>query len=222
LAGTAEAQVPRLWGDLRPGPHAVGYQATRVFDESRTFGTPPGSSRRLMTVRVWYPAVAAPDGVLMALRDYVEVREADGPVTAVVRERAEADLNGIWSDLCTCRTPRAAADRRLDALLGISVAGIHGAAPVPGRHPVVVYSLGHDMHALENVVLWEYLASHGYVVAVTPSAGHGAVAMEPVGPTSAEVKTRDMEFVIHWLRSMPAADLDRVAAVGFSLGAGRH
>jgi dienelactone hydrolase len=74
------------------------------------------------------------------------------------------------------------------------------------------------MHSLENIVLWENLASHGYVVAVTPSLGHQSVAMEPVGPTSAEVKTRDLEFMTTWLRSVPFADTARIAAAGFSLG----
>jgi len=221
----AEAQVPRLWGDLRPGPNGVGYRVVRLFDQSRSFGlrtaaAEPGASapnRRLMTVRVWYPATSA-RGVRMTLRSYLDLLDKDGPITADVRERLELDLNGIWSDLCTCRVPRAAADARLDALFGTTAAAVRDATPATGRHPVIVYSLGHDMHSLENVVLWEYLASHGYVVAVTPSVGHQSVAMEPVGPTSAEVKTRDLEFVTHWLRTVPFADMNRVAAVGFSLG----
>ena len=119
-----------------------------------------------MTVRVWYPATSA-RGVRMTLRSYLDLLDKDGPITADVRERLELDLNGIWSDLCTCRVPRAAADARLDALFGTTAAAVRDATPATGRHPVIVYSLGHDMHSLENVVLWEYLASHGFVIAMT-------------------------------------------------------
>ena len=171
-----------------------------------------------MTVRMWYPASLAQSSRRMTLGNYLDLRESDGPITADVRERTQLDLNGIWSDLCTCRIPRANADARLEALLGTIVAAVQDAPPIAGMHPVVVYSVGHDMHSLESVVLWEYLASHGYVVAVTPSLGHQSVAMEPVGPTSAEVKTRDLEFVTAWLRGVTFADTTRIAAVGFSLG----
>jgi dienelactone hydrolase len=225
LVGSTVAEAQRLWGDLEPGPYPVGYRTVRVYDGSRTFGPgpiaarlgPPAQSRRLMSVRVWYPAAPNAAG-RMALGEYLDLRVVDGPVTPTVRERIELDLDGMWSDLCTCRTPRDAADRRLQALRDTPTASLRDAAPASGRHPVVVYSLGHDMHALENVVLWEFLASHGYLVAVTPSVGHRAVPMEPVGATSAEVKTRDLEFVMQWLGGIPFADLDRVAAGGFSLG----
>jgi len=171
-----------------------------------------------MTVRIWYPAAAAQTATRLTMRRYLDLRDEDGPIAEDARERLQLDLNGLWTDLCTCRLPRTAADARFDSFLDTNGAAVHNAAPAPGKHPVVVYSLGHDMHSLENVVLWEYLASHGYVVAVTPSIGHQAVAMEPVGPTSAEVKTRDLEFVTQWLRAVPFADMNRVAAVGFSLG----
>ena len=124
----------------------------------------------------------------MTIRRYLDLRDEDGPITAAVRERFELDLNGIWTDLCTCRLARTAADARFDSLLSTNGAAARNAPPAPGKHPAVVYSLGHDMHSLENIVLWEYLASHGYVVAVTPSVGHQSVAMEQVGPTSAVIE----------------------------------
>jgi hypothetical protein len=150
---SGEAQILRLWGDLRPGPSSVGYRVVRTFDEGRSFEpravtaepSPFAPDRRLMTARIWYPA--AQSTARMAMRRYLDLRDNDRPITEEARERR-----------------------------------------------------------------------HGYVVAVTPSLGSQTVAMEPVGPTSAEVKTRDLEFVTQWLRAVPFTDMNRVAAVGFSLG----
>lgn len=92
------------------------------------------------------------------------------------------------------------------------------AIPAAGAFPVVLYSLGTDTRSLENVVLWEYLASHGYVVVATPSVGHGPVEMETIGPTAVEVRARDLEFALRFIRDLPYADQRRVATVGSSLG----
>ena len=203
---------PSLWGDLRPGPHSVGHRVTRVFDPTRTFGARVGatgtSDVRLVTVHVWYPASTSSAGS-MVLQDYLALNETDGPITPAVRQRRELDLDGLWSDLCICRAPRTGADARLTTPPGTPVAAVGSATPAEGRHPVVVYSLGDDMHSLENVVLWEYLASHGYMVAVTPSMGHKEVPMEPIGLTAVEIRARDMEFALGWLRDVPFADMDR-------------
>ena len=128
----AEAQVPRLWGDLRAGPSSVGYRVVRLFDDRRTFGARPANTvpgapapnQRLMTLRIWYPAAAVQSAARMTLRSYLDLDDEDGPITAAVRERRELDLNGIWADLCTCRLARTAADARFGALLSTTGAAV--------------------------------------------------------------------------------------------------
>ena len=62
--------TPPAWGDLEPGPHAVGFKTIEQYDHSRSFSPKrdyfgdaiPGETARPIQVCIWYPAVAAEDG----------------------------------------------------------------------------------------------------------------------------------------------------------------
>jgi len=59
------AQDFPLFGQLKPGPFAVGFKTELTFDYSRTFNTPKhnydgefqkGERARDMAIAIWYPA----------------------------------------------------------------------------------------------------------------------------------------------------------------------
>jgi dienelactone hydrolase len=81
----------------------------------------------------------------------------------------------------------------------------------------VVFAGGAFHSVDENVVLWEYLASHGYVVAGFPSVGIGSANLLANAP-GLETTARDVEAVIAYLHRVPFADRTRLGAVGFSIG----
>lgn len=216
------AQAPPLWGDLEPGPYAVGYQVVREYNHSRTFlpelrhdsTAVEDKQDRLMEVRIWYPAKITGNGERMPFHGYVKIRSEDGPVSAAIRERRIQDLDQLRSAVGGGE----GVDERLTAMFATPTAIVREARPHEGRFPVMVYSLGHNMHSLENVVLWEYLASHGYVVAMTPSFGFRTVGMGPINERSSQVKLRDLEYLLSALHEFPNADPGRLAAAGFSFG----
>ena len=211
-----------LWGDLKPGPFDVGYLVNRSFDLSRTYEDSESvkepirerKDHRLMEVRVWYPADETSPAATEKFGNYLKIIPEEGPVNNALRRRYKEDIDGIIRALGRGE----GAEDRLAELLSSTSSAKKMAAPSKEKFPVVVYSLGHNMHSLENVVLWEYLASHGFVVAVTPSLGFQSVDMGPIDPTSTEVKVQDMEYLLNWLHEFPSADMERVAAGGFSFG----
>src|SRR3712207_6064199 len=86
----AEAREPHpspLWGGLRPGPHAVGYEAGYYFDHSRVLtpardfrGRPNGGERdRPLLVRIWYPAQPRQGARPMPYGEYLSVPAARVP-----------------------------------------------------------------------------------------------------------------------------------------------
>ena len=98
---------------------------------------------------------------------------------------------------------------------------------LPGPWPLVVYSHGYMSSRSENTLLFEYLASHGIMVAAPdfPLSGQGA----PGGPTITDVGNQpgDVSFIIDSLVELASgdgwaasalADLPQVAAAGLSLG----
>jgi tetratricopeptide (TPR) repeat protein len=87
-----------------------------------------------------------------------------------------------------------------------------------GPHPVIVYAPSFSYEPFENSTLFEYLASHGYVVAASRSSGPETREMS-ADLAGVEASVRDMELILDALHDFGHADLERVGAAGFSWGA---
>jgi dienelactone hydrolase len=92
--------------------------------------------------------------------------------------------------------------------------------PAPGSFPLVVVAQGNGGAAPDLALLAEYLASHGYVVATSPSQTRLGDAMTSEGDIlrSAEAQALDLAFVVRQLRSVPVADRGPIGLVGYSFG----
>lgn len=209
LPSGALAQSPAspMWFDLERGPHGVGFTAQWVLDSSRTYGE---HQARPIRILVWYPAVAG-TGAPMRYGDYLGIEP--------------------WGDLVEYGAALAAADRRTatrqfdppsDSLLAV-IADLPVAARRDGRagrgsFPLVIHSLGLGDYQLESTVLWEYLSSHGYVVAVVPQVGSAPERALAFDESSMETQDRDIGFVRRAMADHPWVDDGRVALVGHSFG----
>jgi pimeloyl-ACP methyl ester carboxylesterase len=103
---------------------------------------------------------------------------------------------------------------------GTRLAAASGARSAVGRFPVVLMFSGHgdDMNA--NVVLAEYLASHGmFVVSVSLLGRSDEDTFPSGGNDGVELAVRDMEYVLAIVRRYPSVDPGRIAVVGHSIGA---
>ena len=187
------AQSP-LHGALVQGPHSVGFRTLAIHDASRA---------RPLTVHVWYPARPDAAGQGMTYAEAMLAHLASAP---------EAE-----------RTAREAQGRQFFAQFGqvddqawarLKETRLHARRDAPaadGRFPLLIGQL----RPLSTNVTSEYLASHGFVVAMT----HGSNPQAPSAGAGLEIGYRDMEFAIPELRKLPAVDPRRLGALGFS-GAG--
>src|SRR5688572_2501507 len=74
LAGAPSADAaesPRLWGDLKPGRHAIGFRVVQTESVPGAAGTEP----RSIEIAFWYPARAANE-TPMTFRDYFQLSSA--------------------------------------------------------------------------------------------------------------------------------------------------
>ncbi len=149
-------------------------------------------------VAVWYPANGG--GAAMTLADYYSAPERRGLAEGLTRARVSAAA--------------------VDAMFGAVMAGRRGAAPRAGRFPVVLIGQGNAQGPADQAVLAEYLASHGYVVATTPSpmASTPMTSEDQVGGM-ADRQARELEAALTVIAGWPSADVTRVGAVGHSFGA---
>ncbi len=218
LFGTSLLVSAVLWGQLVPGPHAVGFRSRHAADPSRTWRTTrtydgtfsPDTAGRPIQISIWYPAQRAVTAKPMPWQGYVEQHwpPALDELNVTLRRRSR--------DIAEGAVPQAA----VAALLSTSTGAVAQALPAPGRFPVVLYfgGLNADLHA--NAVLAEFLASHGYVVVSISLLGPSdRQTSQSRTPADIEAVVRDMEYAWSLLGDDASIDRTRVAAMGHSVGA---
>lgn len=202
---------------LPHGPHAVGYRTERCEDRSRSFQAAAvlqadAPCWRSLQIHVWYPAADA-DGGTMIYGDYVKAKATPGAPLNAPLPSAEAAV-AAWK---ARPLRREAQEARLDALLQLSVRAQWDATALTGPFPLIVYSPSINSEPMENALLFEYLASWGFVVAAAPSLGlnEPAVSRDAQG---ARAQRDDLLFVLGRLLDDPLVDAEQVGVLGFSWG----
>jgi pimeloyl-ACP methyl ester carboxylesterase len=217
LAGDHPEQTHPLWCGLQQGPHAVGFRVIWAADGSRTWAAPGAARPRPLRITVWYPARATPGLEHLRFRDYVSLKPPDTRFADVARQLEQADMGapGLGGVRGFFKSKESVA-----LLMGTLCAALLEAPAAEGRFPLVVHSLGQNDYTQENVVLFEYLASHGYVVATVPHLGTSPHRFNLYidDPRSYEAQVRDLEYIIASLGQQPFVDGGRVAAMGHSMG----
>jgi dienelactone hydrolase len=220
---SAKAQSFPLWGNLQPGAYSVGYRTTIVPDRSRIFIPErnyegklyAGERSRPLPIQIFYPAQLSPNTARMVYGDYLNLRgetPAAASVAEGLRERAH-----VIHDYYQAKYLQAYRNGLYEKLINLPSAAVRDAPTAQGRFPVIIYGGGAGFGMEENTVLWEFLASHGYVVAVAPLMGANTVS-STADAAGLETQARDMEFLFEHMQAFPAADMSRVGAMGFSYG----
>ena len=204
---SAQSASP-LFGSLVPGRYAVGFMKRQLRDSTRlevpkvdSAGRVETRDRsRLLTVHIWYPA-ARSTAAAMTFADYMSSHFADtvGPTT---RQANEANVRRFLTEFGPV------SDSAWSALRRAPLLARRNATVASGRHPLIVGSLRRFSTTITN----EYLASHGYVVAMID----GAQPDLPDAGAGLEISLRDMEFIVPQMRRLPFVDPVKLAALGFS------
>jgi dienelactone hydrolase len=225
-SGPAAAQEPLLWGSLKPGPHAVGYRSFFQLDHTRQYAPEivtdpaklPAHRPRPILVCVWYPAQKT-GAKPMEYRQYLDVPAGDAVIAAFVKRLARHIPAVVSEDTVgkepANRTPAETA--AFERLLATRTFAVKDAPPAEGRFPVIIYHPGLGGVPDDNSVLFELLASHGYLVLSSAYPNYDAQGVR-IG-SDLHTSFRDMEFLSRAARELPSADADRLGAMGHSWGA---
>jgi hypothetical protein len=225
-SGPARAQEPLLWGSLKPGPNAVGFRSLYQFDHTRQYDPefvtdstkPPAHKPRPILIYAWYPARKT-DAKSMEYRQYLDVSSNDARLGPFVKRLSRHVVNVVSEETvgkeAALRSPAETA--AFERLMGTRTFAVKDAPPAEGRFPVVIHHPGLGGVPDDSSVLWELLASHGYLVL---SSAYPNYFAEGVGIGSdLHTSFRDLEFLSRFARGLPYADADRLGATGHSWGA---
>jgi hypothetical protein len=211
----AGAQDPLLWGNLEHGPYSIGFQSSIALDGSRKYD---GKARPIL-LDVWYPASSTPDTGF----DYARyLRVPNVSAHPWFKERLETFIRDVVSDDLFHKKTEAALNKdersAFEKLLATRTAAHLDAAPLAGPFPVVLYHSGAGGSFEDNSLLFEYLASYGYVVVSSAFEslfpkfiGNNVGGIERSGP--------DLDFIARQARKWTYADAVKLAVVGHSAGA---
>lgn len=219
IAGPQVRAEPSVfWGKLTPGPYAVGFEAVEKYDYSRTYrdkydydGVPyEGERTRPVQICVWYPAEPAEESTPFGFAEYVFPLPEDGEFYDILGEFQ----NRVLANLFVALGNRGSL---IQDVMNQPASAVGGAPRVSGSFPLIVYH-GHSRTGVcEHAVLFEYLASHGYIVAASHTMGEMVPTPEAT-PADMEATTRDREFVRAFMRDYPNVDPDRIGLIGRGYG----
>jgi dienelactone hydrolase len=216
--GQAPEKARPLWGTLPPGPFDVGFRVLYSLDRSRVWGPTPhsalaGEFARPVRISLWYPAQRNATAARMRYREYIEFAAPD-PYFARLDGLLEA------RDTTSLREMFAGAEGYYSDALALPMAARRNAPPARQRFPLVMYSQGwNSSHQSDNVVLAEFLASNGYVVAAVPQVGETVSDLTlQINPVDLETQMRDVEFATGVAQMLPFVDRRKIALMGWSMG----
>ena len=198
-----------LWRTLDQGDYSIGFKVINATTKDKN------GKDRVVRIAMWYPAQPDQDAPLMKFKDYLEVQPENIPNPAF-----EAYMNQQDRESLSKQYFDSEADARQESLMNAIVPIQANAPAADGSFPLVVHSLGRNGNQFQHTILWEYLASHGYVV-----VSIGQYGKNLKDPNMAfkykdlAYHYRDMQESISWLDQLPFIDTKRVGLLGHSSGA---
>ena len=214
-----------LWGGLKSGPYGVGFSTEFRFDHARVYGrsfrdrdeeASPKRPRPIL-VHCWYPtAPSSAQG--MRYEEYLQLDPNHPDLQLFIERLIHFNRDVIASEVFRRPWRKLNAGERdaFERLMKTQVPAVRGAPPSEGPFPLVINHPGLGGAFEDNAVLFEYLASHGYVVvnSAYPPENAARVSID----WDLERSFRDLEFLVNVLESESNVDRQRVAVMGQSYG----
>ncbi len=217
VSGALCHATPPAWGDLEPGPHAIGFKTIERYDQSRAFGPKrdyfgnvlPGERARPIQICIWYPAEADENAFPMVYGEYTYAYPEDHSFIGVLSQLHARELQ---HDQSFFQTRGQMADMQ-----NLQLAAVRDAPQVEGPFPLILYHPHAEGSYCENAVMCEYLASQGFVVATTHPLGTAQITPR-VELNDLTTILRDIAFVKGVMHDFPQVDPDRLGLFGWGLG----
>jgi pimeloyl-ACP methyl ester carboxylesterase len=228
-AGAQTALPPRpngpIWGSLAPGPYAVGFRSLYQLDTARSYdpdypvdGKPGEKKPRPIFIAVWYPADARTSKP-MEYRDYLRAVSSDSPVPEFTQRLRKFTRDMVCEYMLRKEFKSLTKEERAvwDKFLTSPTLAYRDAPSAAGKFPVVIDHPGLGGTFEDNSVLFEYLASHGYVVVSSAYEMADSTRLNIDGNFFTSLD--DLSFLSRFAGTLPFADTSRLAAMGHSYGA---
>ncbi|AXT51089.1 alpha/beta hydrolase [Aquimarina sp. BL5] len=197
--------------NLNRGKYKVGFKHYTIVDSTRTYQIKNEFNNQLINrpipISIWHPAKTKNNiSKQLTVLDYLEVLKEEEEWKNLPNEFLLDWFPYLWN------TPQNKAH------LTEKVVAFSDSFFLEEKFPVVVYSASYQASSIENFVLFEYLASNGFIVISSPSRGTNTRWLEGGTIKDIETQSRDVEFILKEIRKYENIDFDKIALMGFSFG----
>lgn len=197
--------------NLPYGAYKVGFRHYTITDSTRTYRIKNEFNNRWIhrpiPVSIWYPARLKTESVnQLKVLDYLQILKEEEEWKNLPDEYLLDWFHYLWN------TPQNKAH------LSEKVKAVYNAPMLKEKFPVIVYASSYEATSIENFALFEYLASHGYIVISNPSRGAITKELEGATPRATEAQSRDTEFILKEVHKFGNVATDKIALMGYSFG----
>jgi len=203
-----------VYGQPPAKRYQAGYQAYTFTDSSRLYKPAANGNSPLryrpVVLDVWYPIGTTANTAALPFRYYLSLFEQRANYF-----QDSIKLDGITDELLQYFTAHTGKEGA--AAMDLHTYSYLNAAPEKGRFPLIIYMAAFNGMSYENVPLFEYLASHGYIVAAVSSIGRYPGNMTTKYPDLLE-QVNDGQAAIRHLQCQHNVDTSRIGVMGYSYG----
>jgi hypothetical protein len=136
--------------------------------------------------------------------------------TELAFQAVPASADEVAADLTETLLSEGVDNDRLKRALKRRCLAVRDRTPLAGPFPLILLAPGAQASPSQNVVLCEFLASHGFVVASIPSVGPDSRDV-PATHEAIEAGVRDLAFALEYIRAEPTVS-SPTGVAGFSWG----
>ncbi len=202
--------IDALIENINYGDYRVGFRLVEKYDDSRIYQLNQVSqnNKRPFQIGIWYPTNEQ-SGNSISLADYIKMTSRS---ESLVKD-SKRELN------CITKFKDAAHidNSRSDNFLNTSFRSVENVEASAGKFPLIIYAPGSSAPFHENFLLFEYLASKGYVVMSSKSRGVRTPTTNAMW-SGVEAQVRDMEFIMAYASKMKNLDVNNISVIGRSWG----
>lgn len=219
------AQSDAILGELKLGQYDIGFQTFYEYDRSRPMLQEQKKLAarqqlgRPIQINIWYPAKTG--NKALTLLDYFKLSTTEVDFTNDVQSVAEI-VNAASREQMNSHGIAINEEGLRQFLKEPKVMKAKlQATPASGEFPIVI--IGPET-AFKWCVFGEFLASHGYVVVMTPKTGSSekrpdferTLFEKKAFLRGAEASYSDLQFVVSFVKELPFADKTKLGLFGYS------
>lgn len=206
--------------DSAEAPYSVGFKYYKTYDESRSYILNKDTISRPLLIHFWYPSTENLKKESYSFKDYIDLislredfnkpsSEVDGNSFNFIN--AYAGFAKQYFGVDTATTTKQILESPVLAQYDIPL------AKTIKKFPLIIYAPSNSKSAVQNHMICEYLASHGYLVISVGSAGDNSLNRSN-DQKSILAQVNDMAFILNYFEDRLKIKYSSLGLMGFSSG----